>query len=716
MLKLTVTVPAGKPTLVLQDSFPTEGLFVMVIAAGTTETKDISDGQLERVSPTLNSYFESGKCTFTLTPATGTPSWADEHASGMKIIGVDKNFIDVAHGMHSQPTGSLMILCRDALQGQTFGYADIGDATMSVNSTLRLTANSPGHWANEWSVEVTDDTGGGVALSIDTVNKIITIDLGGATPDAATLRTALNADETIRVLFTATILGTGASDPVVQGPTLFANGTGLGATVTVAGITAEIRAWYNYSWPAPAANDYILVNFSAPVTSLDDPDLYDYTMWNAGSAVQISLMSDGQEAFANVATRIGDVGMTAPRIEYVSKNPISRTSETGLVMKVINSLDGSGFASADIGDYSVPENNSLHIRALLPGNAGNYNTIEVVDSDAGGLAITYTHTSLDYVISIDLGGATVTPNDIVGAWALDAYLAANYVLTAGGTGAGTVVEQVATRFVGAPITAQLTSPWITIGSVNCTITGYTAAGVITFDLPPTSLTGTTVELAFGCQNGVATMPLQIMTGGAIYPAIARCEQDDISVAGATGVVIELEAGWDTGTGFAYADVGDYDGGDNNSLRIQSLLPGEYGLTFRVRVVDSGIGGAAVTHSTSIGVTYIDINLGGATPTAAAVKILIDADPHLLASVVVTAGGTGLGNVALQAYTSFTGAPTVGTPVICVAGTICTITAFTAGGIVTFDAPALTNSAAGEMVNIVYRDHIGVATLSLPAIA
>jgi hypothetical protein len=207
-----------------------------------------------------------------------------------------------------------------------------------------------------------------------------------------------------------------------------------------------------------------------------------------------------------------------------------------------------------------------------------------------------------------------------------------------------------------------------------------------------------------------------MTGGAVYPAIARCEQDDISVAGATGVVIELEAGWDTGTGFAYADVGDYAHAATNSLHIQSILPGEYGLTFRVRVLDSGVGGAAVTHATSFGITDIDIDLGGATPTAAAVKILIDADPHLLASVVVTAGGTGLGNVALQAYTSFTGAPTVGTPVICVAGTICTITAFTAGGIVTFDAPALTNSAAGEMVNIVYRDHIGVATLSLPAIA
>jgi hypothetical protein len=332
------------------------------------------------------------------------------------------------------------------------------------------------------------------------------------------------------------------------------------------------------------------------------------------------------------------------------------------------------------------------------------------------LTVTSTHTTLDYTIVVDLGGATVTPNDIIAAWALDTFLAANYVLTAGGTGAGTVVVQAETRFEGAPTTRTPQAPWVTIGGTACVITSYTTAGVITFDLPTTSLTGTTVELAFGCQNGIATMPLQVMTGGAVYPAIARCEQDDISVAGATGVVIELEAGWDTGTGFAYADVGDYAHAATNSLHIQSILPGEYGLTFRVRVLDSGVGGAAVTHATSFGITDIDIDLGGATPTAAAVKILIDADPHLLASVVVTAGGTGLGNVALQAYTSFTGAPTVGTPVICVAGTICTITAFTAGGIVTFDVPALTNSAAGEMVNIVYRDHIGVATLSLPAIA
>ena len=716
MLKLSVTVPAGKPTLVLQDTFPTEGLFVMVIEAGTTGTKDISDGQLERISPTLNSYFEAGKCTFTLTPATGTPSWADEHSSGMKIVGVDANFIDVAHGMHTSADGTLMVLCRDALQGQTFGYVDVGDATMSTNSTLRITANTPGHWANEWSVVVSDDAGGGLAVSISTVTKLITIDLGGATPDAATIVAALNAADAIRVLFKASLLGTGASDPITQGPTLFANGTGLGTTVVVAGAVAEIRSWYNYpAVPAPAANDYLMVNFTNPVTDVYATGASDHTLWDPNNVVQISITSDGQEAFANIATRVGSTGPSFPRIEYISKNPISRTAETGLVMKVVNSLDGTGFASANIGSYATAATNSLHIQALLPGSAGNFNTVRVIDTTTGGLTVTYTHTSLDYVITIDLGGATVTPNAIIAAWNLNAVLAANYVLTAGGTGLGTVVVQAVTRFTGAPTTLTPQSPWVVIGGNTCTITSYTAAGVITFNLPATTLVGSVVEIAFGCPNGVATMSLQVMTGGVALPAIARCGQDDISVAGVTGVEIELEAGWDTGTGFAYADVGNYGIAATNSLRIQSILPGEYGLTFAVEVINSGSGGAAVTHATSVGVTTVTINRGGASPTAAAVKVLIDAHTDLAALLTTTAGGTGLGAVVVQASTRFTGAPAVASPVISCAGTLCTITAFSAAGVITFTAPALTNSANGEMVNIVYRDHVGVTTLSLPAI-
>jgi hypothetical protein len=73
MYILSVTVPGTKGTLVLQDEFPAEGTFVMIVPSGTTKSSSISDNQFGRIQACLDALVLQGSCSYTVTITTGDP-------------------------------------------------------------------------------------------------------------------------------------------------------------------------------------------------------------------------------------------------------------------------------------------------------------------------------------------------------------------------------------------------------------------------------------------------------------------------------------------------------------------------------------------------------------------------------------------------------------------------------------------------------------------
>ena len=73
MYTLSVTVPANKGTVILQDNFPTEGPFTFTVAPGTTGTAVISDNQFGRIKDSLLALVVLGDCTYTVNIALTDP-------------------------------------------------------------------------------------------------------------------------------------------------------------------------------------------------------------------------------------------------------------------------------------------------------------------------------------------------------------------------------------------------------------------------------------------------------------------------------------------------------------------------------------------------------------------------------------------------------------------------------------------------------------------
>lgn len=117
-----------------------------------------------------------------------------------------------------------------------------------------------------------------------------------------------------------------------------------------------------------------------------------------------------------------------PELDYIDgAGPAAAGGDMAMVGRYL--LGGQTFASVTLGA-------SLDIIARTPGDAGNDYSVEVVDSAAGGLAVTFAADKLE----IDLGGAASTEDQIataVNAVPVGAPLRAN---SGGGPAFGTASE------------------------------------------------------------------------------------------------------------------------------------------------------------------------------------------------------------------------------------------------------------------------------------
>ena len=234
MLKLSITVPAGGGTTVIQDQFPTEGPFVLEVPTASTGTANISFTQLGRISDQLQSLFEAGAITFTLTAITGDQTWMQESdLAGLPDIYSVNEPVTIGGETGVVLTGYKL------LGGQVRAYADQGNYAGAAVTSLRVWSLLPGQDGNDYTVETIDSTSGG--LSFDLTASALVIDLGGATSTAAQVATALNSDA-VGATFYALHGGAGSGTFAIHDEVAFSGGSGIGLSVTCCGLACTVTA------------------------------------------------------------------------------------------------------------------------------------------------------------------------------------------------------------------------------------------------------------------------------------------------------------------------------------------------------------------------------------------------------------------------------------------------------------------------------------------
>jgi hypothetical protein len=234
MLKLSVTVPSGGAPVVIQDNFPTEGPLVLEVATNSTATINLSFTQLGRISDQLKALYEAEAITFTLTAITGTDIWKQEaDLAGLPEIYSVSESITIGGETGVELQGYKLV------GGQIQAYADQGDFAGAVADSLRITCILPGQDGNAYSVKTIDS--GSTGLHFHLVGTLLTIDLGGATSTAATVKSALNADA-VGATFIAEDGGAGGTTYAIHDEVQFAHGVGTGLSVSCCGVACTVTA------------------------------------------------------------------------------------------------------------------------------------------------------------------------------------------------------------------------------------------------------------------------------------------------------------------------------------------------------------------------------------------------------------------------------------------------------------------------------------------
>lgn len=234
MPKLIITAK-DKGDVIVQDPFPAEGLKGITIPRNTTKELIVSKSQHQRMRYLLATLELNGMLTYDVEAED-----YDTRASNADYAGLPNiDYIDTPTIAVAGQTGIEMF--GPMIQGENLiSSLVLGDAVVYPNASIQVDALLPGYQGNEISVEVIDSAGGGLSVSV-VANKI-TIDLGGATSTATTVKAAIDGSGPAAALVTTSLPGTGAGTVVIQVEGLLEGGAGAGVFITCGGFPCTITA------------------------------------------------------------------------------------------------------------------------------------------------------------------------------------------------------------------------------------------------------------------------------------------------------------------------------------------------------------------------------------------------------------------------------------------------------------------------------------------
>lgn len=235
MLKLSVTTPVGGGPVVIQDQFPTEGPLVLEVPTNATATINLSFPQLGRIAPQIQSLFEAGAITFTLTAISGNQTWIQESdLAGLPEIYSVSESITIGG-----ETGTILY-GYNLVAGQVCAHADLFVLGAAANTGVVVRSILPGQDGNDYTVAAVDTGSGG--LSAVLTGSDLLVDFGGASHTATEVTAAINGSVTASPVFIATAGGNGAGNVALQAETSLAGGTGAGLTVSCCGLACTVTA------------------------------------------------------------------------------------------------------------------------------------------------------------------------------------------------------------------------------------------------------------------------------------------------------------------------------------------------------------------------------------------------------------------------------------------------------------------------------------------
>jgi hypothetical protein len=235
MLKLSVTVPSGGAPVVIQDAFPTEGPLVLEVATNSTSTVNLSFTQLGRVAAQIQSLFEAGNITFTLTAISGNQTWIQES----DLAGLPEIYSASESLTIGGETGCILY-GYNLVAGQVCAHADLFVTGAAANTGVVVRAILPGQDGNDYTVTAVDTTSGGLSAVLTASDLVV--DFGGASHTATEVAAIINGSITASPVFVATAGGNGSGNVAVQAETALAGGTGSGLTVSCCGLACTVTA------------------------------------------------------------------------------------------------------------------------------------------------------------------------------------------------------------------------------------------------------------------------------------------------------------------------------------------------------------------------------------------------------------------------------------------------------------------------------------------
>lgn len=234
MPKLIITAK-DHGDVIIQDPFPAEGQLSLKIPKGTTKEIVVTKSQHQRMKHQLGTLELNGMLTYDVEAEAYDTRAENADLEGLPNI----DYIDSASVAVAGQVGINMF--GPNIEGANlFAGIVVGDDVALPNAAIEVAALLPGYQGNDISIEVVDTGGGG--LSVAVVGSKITVDLGGATSNATTVKAAIDGSGPAAALVTTALSGTGAGTVVIQAEALLTGGAGAGIFITCGGFPCTVTA------------------------------------------------------------------------------------------------------------------------------------------------------------------------------------------------------------------------------------------------------------------------------------------------------------------------------------------------------------------------------------------------------------------------------------------------------------------------------------------